>query len=243
MPAIRGVPPTSEQKQLIKAAESLGPDKSLANLDASARLVLTSVVLVASVLTGFGLFADVSARLRAQPLLLGLPIGLAILSAVLAIFALVPWMWRVDVDDLKSISSAFTLRIRVRGTLVIFAMLLLIGAIAAAAYGAGQYLAGSDASDHSLTLTRAMTGDGPTVTAAVQVNRAPAGSVAEVTVTSPASSAAVFSAVQRVGNSGDVKIEAEVPKSAASEELTLTFVLRQGGTVLITDSTQLSGTP
>jgi hypothetical protein len=240
MPIIRGTPPTAAQKQLIKAAESLGPDKSLATLDASARLVLASVVLVASVLTGFGLFADVATRLRSDPTVLALPIGLAIASAVLAIFALVPWVWSVDVDNLNRISMRFDRQIKIRGALVIVSMLLLLAAIGGAAYGAGRYVSTAGVGEPTVTLTRAITGDGPTVSGTVQLARAPTGARAEITVTSDDSREPILSSIQVVGSSGDVNLEVEVPKAAGSGNLTLTFVLTHRDARLIETTMELS---
>ncbi len=132
MPPIRGRPPTASQELLIKAADSLGPDKSLANLDAAAKLILANVVLVASVFTGFGLFTDVTTRLREQPELFALAVDCAILSAVLAILALLPLPGRVDVDNLQSIRARFGRLSVIRGTLVAFATIFLLAALGSA---------------------------------------------------------------------------------------------------------------
>lgn len=237
---IVGRPPNGYQRLLIKAADSLAPDKALASLDATARLALASVVLAATVLTGFGLFADVATRLREEPGLLAWPVAFAVGSAVFALLALLPWPGKVDVDNLNSLQSRFSSQIVVRGVLVFVSLVLLLIAIGLAAFGAARYVATSGLSTPTVSLSRQATGDTTTVAATVKASRAPAGSVAEVRIVSDGD-ATVYRAVQIVGSTGDVEVVAEVPEAAGGGQMTLTFRLTDDDRELLSEEATLAG--
>lgn len=238
--AIVGTPPTGYQRLLIEAAKSLAPDKALASLDTTARGALGSVVLVASVLTGFGLFTDVSGRFREDPGVIGLPLILAIASAVTAILVLLPWPGKVDVDNLNSLQGRFSSLVLVRGLLVFASLVLLIAAIGSAALGAVTYLSTSGVSEPSISISRQLTGTTTTVSATVKATRAPTGAVADVKVSS-ADGKTVYHAIQVVGATGDVEITAEIADASASGDLAITFTLSQGTTELLTKDATLAG--
>jgi hypothetical protein len=226
MADIYGRPPTASEELLIKAAEALGPDKSLANLDAAAKLILSNVVLVAAVLTGFGLFTDVATRLREQPELFGAAVSLAILSAVLALAALIPIPGRVDVDDLQSIHDRFRALSIGRGVLVALATLFLLLAIGVAARGALLYLGESGPTDPAITISRSIVvgESAPVLSATVTQARAPSGAQATLLISAP-SAGVIHRATQVVGSSGDVSLAATVAKSPR-ETFTLVYTLR-----------------
>ena len=232
MPDRLGRPPTADELQLMKAAESLGPDKVLTALEATAKLVLASVVLVASVLTGFGLFADVASRLREEPMLLARPVAAATISALLAIAALIPWPWRVDVDNLDSLRSRFKWQVIVRGALVIAAMLLLLAAVFMASVGVARYVTIAGPTSPSIAFSHGVGEDGATVAATVKLSRAPTGSIADVVIHAEGSDDPVFRASQVVGTSGEVEITATVAKPL-SDDLVLDFTLSDGETPLV----------
>jgi hypothetical protein len=221
-----GRPPTASEQLLIKAADALGPDKSLANLDAAAKLILSNVVLVAAVLTGFGLFTDVATRLREQPELFAAAVGLAIVSAVFALAALIPIPGRVDVDDLQSIHDRFRLVAVIRGVLVALATICLLLAIAVAARGALLYLGHGGPTDPAIAMSRTVVvGDSaPALSASVTQARAPSGAQATLLITT-ASGTVIYRATQVVGSSGDVNLTATVTRGA-SGAMTLAYTLR-----------------
>jgi hypothetical protein len=233
MTDIYGRPPTASEELLIKAADALGPDKSLANLDAAAKLILSNVVLVAAVLTGFGLFTDAATRLREQPELFAAAVGLAIVSAVFALAALIPIPGRVDVDDLQSIHDRFRALSIARGILVAVAALSLLLAIGVAARGALLYLGHGGPTDPAITISRTMVvgESAPVLSATVTQARAPSGAQATMLITA-ASGTVIHRATQVVGSSGDVNLTATVAKSPR-EAFTLLYTLRMpdGGSI------------
>lgn len=237
--AIVGSPPTGYQALLIKASDSLAPDKALASLDSTARLVIASVALVASVLTGFGLFTDVAARLREDPGLLAWPVGLAIAGAVLAMLSLVPWLGRVDVDDLNSVQRRFTSQLIVRGVLVFLALGLLIAAVGLAAFGTSRYLSASGVSQPVLSLSRNI-GASTTVAVSAKASRAPTGATAELVVVSDDDEAIVYQATQIVGSAGDVDLSGEIAEASAAGSITATLTVSHGGDEVLNKTATLA---
>jgi hypothetical protein len=223
--AIRGRPPTASEDLLIKAAASLGPDTSVENLNAAAKLILGNVVLVASVLTGFGLFTDVTARLREHTELLTLAAQCALASVTFALIALIPWLGKVDVDDLKSLRQRFKDVLLFRGVFVVFATIFLFAALFVASRGTQAYLAAGGPSDPNIVASRSNTSGESlsAIVASVTQVRAPTGSLAELVI-KDAAGGLVHRATQLVGSTGDVKLEATVAKAAAGA-LTITYTL------------------
>lgn len=232
MGVITGRPPTGRQRLLIKAADSLAPDASLASLASLARLILGSVVLATSVLTGFGLFTDVAVRLRDQPTILAIPVGLAGLSAIAALLVFVPWPGRVKVDDLQSLDLLFTRLIFVRTGLVLVALVLLISSIGTAGAGVRQYLAEGGPSSPQVGLVRVSGPDGSQVTGTATQSRAAAGSTAELRITAGSGGVEVGRATVVVGAAGEVSLSATVPAVADAEALVLTYQLTSNGSVI-----------
>jgi hypothetical protein len=241
MTVVTGMPPTAGQRLLIDASASLAPDKTLANLDSIARLILGSVVLVTSVLTGFGLFSDVAARFREQPQALEVPVILAILSALAALLALVPWIGRVKVDDLESLRKLFTGLVVIRSILVIGGLILLLAAVLAAGVGVRHYLAEAGPSHPALTLATTTGADGTAITATAKELGAPTGSLAKLIVTAGASGATIGQVAMVVGSEGVVDLEAAASKVADPAGAKAEFSLSVNGTVIMQSNTSLGG--
>lgn len=241
MSVITGTPPTAGQRLLIDASASLAPDKTLANLDSLARLILASVVLVTSVLTGFGLFTDVAAKFREQPQALEVPVILATLSALLALLALVPWIGRVKVDDLENLRNFFTGLVVIRSILVIGGLILLLVAVLSAGVGVRHYLAEAGPSHPALTLATTTGVDGAAVTATAKESGAPTGSLAKLSVTAGASGATIGQVAMVVGSDGEVDLEAAIAKVADPAGAKAVFSLSVNGRVIMESSASLGG--
>ena len=241
MSVIQGVPPTASQKLLIKAGESLGPDKALATLDSLARLILTSVVLVSSVLTGFGLFTDVPSRLGEQSSVLGVPIFFAICSAVAALLALVPWVGKVDVDNLNSLKRVFKWLVLIRSALVSAGLIFLLAGVLASTSGLRQYLAASGPSTPELTLSSASSADGTAVTATAKASRLPAGARAEMLLISGSAGREIGRTTMIVGSTGEVDLLMSVPKVTDATQLKLTFAVTAAGRTVLHAEVEGSG--
>jgi hypothetical protein len=222
---IRGRPPTASEELLIKAADSLGPDKSVANVEAAAKLVLGNVALVAAILTGFGLFTDVTTRLREAPELLTFAMFCTIASIVFALVALVPLSGRVDVDDLESIRRRFRDVLRWRVWFVGAAATFLLIALFVASRGIHAYVAASGPTEPNIVISRssAVNENAPAIAATVTQSRAPSGASAELVIRD-AAGVIVHRATQMVGSAGEVKLEAAVAKSG-SGALSLLYTL------------------
>jgi hypothetical protein len=219
----------------------LAPDKTLANLDSLARLILGSVVLATSVLTGFGLFGDVAVRFREQPDALEVPVILATLSALAALLALVPWIGRVKVDDLESLRTLFTGLVLIRSILVIGGMILLLSAVLTAGVGVRHYLADLGPSHPAVTLATTDGADGATVTATVKESGAPTGSLALLIVTAGPAGATIGQVEMVVGSDGEVDLEAAIAKVVDPAGAKAVFSLSVDGRAIMQSSASLGG--
>lgn len=222
-----GRPPTPSEAATLTAATTLTLDKALDRVDATARLVLSTLALVGVVLTGFGLVSDVSTRLRANTDLYLLPLGLAVLAAVLALLALVPWFSRANPANLTAVDRFLRKLVLVRGVLVTAAMAVLLLAVVLAGKTA-LFDASRLSLSPTMSVSRAQTAEGETLNVTAKMSGAPDGSVARLRL---GEDGEILSS-QRVGASGAVDMSVTVDSPAAETEVV--FTLTEGDETVTT---------
>jgi len=231
---IIGQPINAREQAIIAAAASLTYDKRLDRIGSTAQLVLSSLVVVGTVLTGFGLFADPANRLRASPELYIGPLVLAIAAALLALAALLPWGGSPNPANITKVESHFKVQVLVRGTLAAGAMLALAAAVAWA--GWTTVFATSETGltptlVASRTVTAADTGETEGLSITAKLSGAPEGSIATVRAVEADGTRTL--STQLVGTAGTVDMAVAIADLAASE---IQFELTDGGATLVSDS-------
>lgn len=127
----RGAAPTTKEGQLVEAAAELAPHLSLARVEATAKLVLATVALLGTLLTGFGALG--SAVVADHPLWALPSLLLAATSVTLATLAAVGKKDAVNVDDLNEVECYYATQIAYRGAMVRWAGIALAAALLLAA--------------------------------------------------------------------------------------------------------------
>lgn len=112
-----GEPPSSIDKMWQKAAqEELSPGKSLEAIESRAKFIFSNLALVATVLTGVGLFADIPAAARNQSPGVRRLFGLLFLAVLFALLANLPNLKSsVRIGNLAAVKRLLTWLILTRG--------------------------------------------------------------------------------------------------------------------------------
>lgn len=173
---------TARRDRLIgRAADALGPDRSLVRIETAGRAVFTNAALVGALLTGFGLVDPET--VKEQPELSTLAIGLVVASLLGAAWALVGKVAEIDVDNPDEVAANYDAVVGGRGLAVMLASISF--ALALPTAGLAAVLAMStDGSAPRTKVTGALTLEPtPHVTASQDLGKPGAGTTAEVTVT------------------------------------------------------------
>jgi len=181
-------PPTPRQQAWAALAAELTPAKSLQRLDAATARVVSTVSIVATLLTGLGLIAAGLANLTdAARVLAGVSVGLAVLAVLAALAAQTVTITRgLNATNLRAVEDWYVRRFELRAPLARAASVLLVLATAAAGSAAVVTLVGAPAEPPTLAVTRTADPSPPatsTLTADVTFRGLDAGQVASATVT------------------------------------------------------------
>lgn len=117
-----GRPPTAAEEMLIDAAGKLTPEKSIERLDTQGKYLFSTVAIVGTLLTGFGIFSPMGATVLRNPLIL-IPIALACLSLALAMIGITPKVHKLDIGEINSVRNYYNHIIRVEGIYIFWASL------------------------------------------------------------------------------------------------------------------------
>jgi hypothetical protein len=155
--------PSPRQLALAALAAELTPAKSLQRLDTATARVLSTVTVVASLLTGFGLLAAGLSFLTAPGrVLAGIAVGLAFLAVVAALAAQTVTISRgLNTNNLRAVDYWYRRRFQRRAPLTRAASVSLVLAAAAAGAAALVTLTGGRASTPTLAVTRTTTPASP----------------------------------------------------------------------------------
>jgi hypothetical protein len=184
---------TARQRALRALADELTPVKSLARLDAATGRVVTTVSVVGTLLTGFGLAA------AGLPGIGGAARALAVCSVVLAVLAVLCALIAqtltvtrgLNTNNLLAVGAWYERRFTVRAPLTRAASVLLVAAVAVAGTAAVLFLTGGGRDRAAVSVTRTAPLPDPsasaaaaadTVTVEVTFRGVDAGQVAAVTV-------------------------------------------------------------
>jgi hypothetical protein len=135
-PPVVGAPPTPQQKAAFAAAANLSPEKSLLRIQELAKFVFSSVGVIATLLTGLGLFTDLGKVLENSWAIgdVPLPVAFAGTSLFCASCAIWPKMSSVDLADLNQVESWYRRQIVRRGIWMILSLALFSLAILCATF-------------------------------------------------------------------------------------------------------------
>lgn len=156
-------PETAEDRRWRALADELAPAKSLQRLDAAAARVVSTVSVVATVLTGLGLLAAGASNLPGPARVL------AVAAAVVAVVALMVALAGqavsvgrgLKLDNLAEVEQWYLRRFQRRAPLARIATILLVVAVACAGLAAVVSLLGGE--DEAPTLAVTQTADAVTV--------------------------------------------------------------------------------
>jgi hypothetical protein len=189
-------PLSARRRALVALADELTPAKSLVRLDAATARVVTTVSVVGTLLTGFGLLA------AGLPAVDGTPRVFAVVSMVLAFLAVLSALTAqiltitrgLNPNNLKEVERWYQRRFAVRAPLTRAASVLLVLAVATAGTAAVLALSRGEPDRAALAVTRTSavaapspagspsTSAGDTVTVEVTFRDVDAGQVATVAV-------------------------------------------------------------
>ena len=169
---------TPGEEAWIALAQELAPAKSLQRLDAATARVVSTVSIVATLLTGLGLVAAGLVNLSDFARTLAVvTVVLAFLAVLLALAAQIVTVTRVNANDLLDVRRWYRRRVRWRGPLARWATVVLVGAAFCAGWAAVlTLLAGPQPPTLAVTRTAG------TVTVDVTFRGLDAGQVATATV-------------------------------------------------------------
>ena len=121
---VQGRLPTLEELRWRAASAEITPAKSLDRIEAKATFVFTSVALIGTIITGFGLMSGVSSRLTQYRPWAEALYGLLGGALACALIATLPSLRsRMRTLDVKTVRRYYTVSIRVRGWLTRIALL------------------------------------------------------------------------------------------------------------------------
>jgi hypothetical protein len=112
--------PTIEDKFWIELANKTTPDKSIERLDTHAKYLFSTVSIVGTLLTGFGIFSSSGANILRNPWFL-LPVALACLSLALSMMGLTPKVDSLNRHDINSVRNYYNKLIIRRGRFIFWA--------------------------------------------------------------------------------------------------------------------------
>lgn len=174
------IPLTEWQALVQESTSELSPAKLNDALDKRLSFVTTNLALIATVATGFGLFADRSGALQAEADQLKLAFTLLLAAVVVSLIGSAPnWFNKVSPSDLDAVEQYFTKRYRWRAWAARIAIALFTVAVLAVGSALSDTLGRSTAPVLGLSYA---TGEKPTVTATVSVTGLEPGSVLDTTV-------------------------------------------------------------
>lgn len=119
MPIV-GRPPDAEDTFWLSVASKMTPDESIERLDTHGKYLFSTVSIVGTLLTGFGIFSPLGATALRNPWLF-LPVALACLSLALAMMGITPRLGEVNRCDIYSIRKHYNDLIRRRGRFIFWA--------------------------------------------------------------------------------------------------------------------------
>jgi hypothetical protein len=189
-------PLSRRQRALIALADELTPAKSIGRLDAATARVVTTVSVVGTVLTGFGLLtAGLPATEGGSRILAVASVVLAFLAVLCALSAQILTITRrLNTNNLKEVERWYLRRFLVRAPLARAASVLLVLATAAAGVAAVMLITGDKPDRATFAVTRTAELPAPsasgapapdavdTVTVEVAFREVDAGQVATITV-------------------------------------------------------------
>jgi hypothetical protein len=226
---------------LRKAGEALSPDKSVERLNLLAELLLANVAFVGTVLTGLGAFTDFGNEFSERPLLVLLPLGFGIATALVALLALVPQKVNFNPANTTQVDSIYSSRIRLKQILVWIGFGALALAIITA--GAPSFANAIDdeeiAAQLSVGFNSAAGNTGPTqvIQSTAKVQNAPEGAVVLVEVTDGPAGTGDLVASRRVlvGPSGEVDLTLDSSTADDIQNPTLSVVVTKDEEELFSD--------
>ncbi|MGA2362991.1 MAG: hypothetical protein ABSG73_11095 [Candidatus Aminicenantales bacterium] len=112
-----GRPPDEEDKYWLEQANTITPEKSIERIDAHGKYLFSTVSIVGTLLTGFGLFSPSGSAVLRTPWLV-VPVLFACLSLALAMMGITPRLDKVSRRDIISIRNHYNNLIRKRGRFV-----------------------------------------------------------------------------------------------------------------------------
>lgn len=184
-PPAAGQAPSARQRAWAELGAELTPAKSLQRLDAATARVVSTISVVATLLTGFGLVAaGLSSLPGAGRVLAAIAAGLAFLAVLAALAAQTVTITRgLNPRDLRAVERWYRRRFAFRAPLTVAASVLLV--LASAAAGTAVLIAlgtGAGAPTISVTRTPEPSGPGTSVTVDVTFRGLDEGQVATLTV-------------------------------------------------------------
>jgi hypothetical protein len=117
---VLGKPPNKDDKFWIDVASKITPDKSIERLDTHGKYLFSTVSIVGTLLTGFGIFSPMGTTILRNPLIF-LPVALASLSLALAMMGITPKTHKLYLQDINSVRNYYNHLIHQRGLFIFWA--------------------------------------------------------------------------------------------------------------------------
>ncbi len=209
---IRGTAPTAEDVFWRDAAAKMTPDKSIERLDSHGKFLFSTVSVVGTVLTGFGLLTSAVGQRTHWWVI---PVLLACISLALAMTGLTPRPDTVNRADLNSVRDHYNSLLKRRGWAISwagrsFALAILAAGVVMIAPLEAPLIA------PAITVRLIGTGEKTTVTGKVEVQGLPESGSVETEITGVKETArgaevsVLFKEITRADKAGKVSVSAEI---------------------------------
>jgi hypothetical protein len=208
---VRGVPMVSAYDEQVLLTKQLTPDQSLTRANDSAKWVIQTVSVVATILGGFGAVAGLSTQSSRHPALIVWTVALAGAAVVCGVIGLLPSLREINVNKSADVVSYYQRVIWWRGSWSIAASIALLVAIVTAIVTVTGYANGPVLTTPTLSAGWDGSGASPVISADATVTHAKSGTGVDLTIEVPAASGSskptvLASATGTIGRNGTTEV-------------------------------------
>lgn len=224
--------------------KEITPEKSLQRLDTHGKYLFSTVAIVGTLLTGFGIFSPLKATTFLHPLLL-VPVGLACVSLALAMMGITPKVRDVKRHDIISVRNYYDKLIRRRGYFIFgagvtFALSLLSVAIVLVFFLRPTHVT------PTLSIRLIGTGDKAVLSSKSEIEEMPRSGVAETEIlgfkdTSEGPGQTVlFREISHADRAGKVTVSVELDQVQSYKKFVVQTKVKSGNKVLLEEKREIT---
>ncbi len=239
-----GKPPDAEDTFWLDVAAKMTPDKSIERLDAHGKYLFSTVSVVGTLLTGFGIFSPLGAAALRNPWFL-FPVAFACLSLALAMIGITPQPDRVDRRDILSVRRHYNDLIQRRGRFVFWAGLAFALSLLSVGIVLVFFLRAAPVTP-AISVRLIETGNKTTLTGKIEVQELPRSGLAETEILGLKGTkkgpeqTILFKDVSRADQAGKITVLAELDQVHSYERFVVQTKIKSHDKVLYEERVMLT---